>query len=94
MIKIEINFPFDIKISDKLYQEIDEVITHYICKPYEKAHPDRVMWVSGGGYKMNCSKIDAMLLGKHEFDETIPDGDEPTFDESICEINISERAKY
>ena len=94
MRKIEIEFPVDIEMPDMLAEERGELITYYICEPYKKEHPDRVMWVSGHGAKMVCSRIDAAMLGKQEYDESIPDGDEPNFDESVYEISITERENY
>lgn len=91
--KIEIEFPFPIEIPSEVFRVIDEMITTKVCKPYKEKYPDRVMWVSSHGAKPSYSYTDAMFLGKQEWDENIKDGDEPTFNDSIYHIEITERAK-
>ena len=91
--KIEIELPIAMDVPDIVFQEIDRLLTEYVCKPYKQANPDKTMWVSSHGAKMQCSYIDSIFLGKREWDETIPNGQEPTFDDSIYSIGISERAK-
>lgn len=92
--KIVIELPFEMEVRDIVFREIDKIITTWICKEYENKNPNRVMWVSGHGAKLSYSKIDAMFLGKREWDDSIPDGEEPVIDDSIYEITISERERY
>lgn len=92
--KIEIELPFEMDVRDIVFREIDKILTTWICKYYENMNPKRVMWVSGHGFKLSYSKADAMFLGKQEWDDSIPDGNEPNIDESIYHIEITERGRY
>lgn len=92
--KIEIELPIEMDVPDVVFMKIDELLTEYLCKPYKKEHPERTMWVSGHGSKPSFSRIDAALLGKCEWDEGIPDGAEPRYDDSVYQISISERERY
>lgn len=93
-IRIEINFPFDVEVPDKVFMKIDDLITKEVCERYKENHPDRTMWVSGHGSKMFCSSVDSQILGSEvEIDFNIKDGADPRFDDSIYEITITERGK-
>lgn len=92
--KIEIEFPREISIDPRVFRAIDVIITKYVCEPYKVEHPNRTMWVSGHGSKPNFSRIDAMFLGKTEYDHTVPDGAEPRYEDDIYQIEISERENY
>jgi hypothetical protein len=91
--KIEIELPFDMEIPDDLIYEIDNALAKNLCEPYKRSNPDRTMWVGGFGAKPSFSYRDAMFLGKQNYDESIPDGAEPTFDQSIYHIEVMERSK-
>ncbi len=91
--KIEIVFPVDVVVLDSMVHDLAEMIEHYICQPYEKAHPDRVMWTAGFGDKPHWSQVDSAFLGK-EPDPNAPKTGEPTFDDSVFQIEVAERKNY
>jgi hypothetical protein len=91
MNRIEIVFPVDIEFDADLVKRL-RVILSAICDRYEARNPDRVMWVSGYGVKAQWSKMDAAFLGL-PVDSDAPESGEPTWDDSICEITISERER-
>ena len=91
--KIEIELPFPMEIDSRVFEMIDRILTKYVCTPYEKHYMTRVMWVSAHGSKPSYSEVDALVLGKKGFDPNIKNGDEPTYDDSIWQIEISEREK-
>ena len=78
---IEVSFAEPVMISRELEVRLHDVISD-ICKEYEKAHPDRVMWLFGYGQKMLVSPV---MIGD---DEPIP------FDETTLSIECAERERY
>lgn len=78
---IEVSFAEPVNISREHERALHDVI-EAICKEYEAAHPDRVMWVFGYGAKMMCHP---MMISD---DEPIP------FDDSVLSIECAERERY
>ena len=89
MTRIEISFPVDIDLDEDLDRSLHSILNQ-ICLEYERQHPGRVMWVSGYGCKPNWSQADAAFLGR-PVDPDAPASGEPTFDDAVYEITISER---
>lgn len=81
---IEITFPVSIKLDDKDYHNLNEVV-RIICARYEASHPGRVMWAFGQGFKPTY-----IPMTKEEEDA----GRHMEFDESIYAIECSEREDY
>lgn len=90
--KIEICFPVPVEPPDGFYHVLDALVD-MICKKYEKENPTRVMWTAGHGSKPTWSKHDAAYLGK-ETDSDAPDMGSPTFDNSVYQIDVSEREDF
>jgi len=78
---IEISFPVGVDVNDKDLQALDRVVSR-ICKRYEEANPQRVMWPFGHGSKM---LKDPLALSD---DEPIP------FDDSVYSVEVAERERY
>ena len=51
MRKLEITFPEPIELTNDDQRVLDAVATE-ICRRYERAHPGRVMWPAGVGFKV------------------------------------------
>lgn len=90
--RIEIDFPKTVQLPHdweyKLNLLVDEV-----CEHYEKRNPGRVMWPAGHGSKVNWSRMDAAFLGRTPAPDA-PIGGEPTYDDDVYEISVSERERY
>lgn len=82
--RIEVNFPEPVDLTDDQQRRLD-AIAGELCKVWQAAHPGRVMWPFGCGFKITYVPItrEDEEAGKHiEFD----------FD--TFEIECSEREDY
>ena len=86
---IEISFPTEVELPDGFDRLLDAAVD-MVCKAYERSHPDRVMWPAGRGSKPSWSAADAAFFGV-EAPPGAPDSGEPTFDDSVYCIEVSER---
>ena len=104
---IEITFPVPVEAPDGFFHVLDTMVD-MICKKYEADNPTRVMWPAGAGSKPIFSDHDAAFLGIKQRQPTggreqggneqgskIPKkGEEPTFDNSVYQISVSEREDF
>lgn len=51
LLKIEIAFPIPVEVNNLVLKLIDSIISTGVCQEYNKANPDRVIWVAGYGDK-------------------------------------------
>lgn len=89
---INITFPVDVELPDALERRLVEIVDE-VCRAYEKAHPDRTMWAAGFGALPQWSQADAAFLGKTAAPNA-PESGEPTFDDSVYNIDVAERERY
>lgn len=88
--KIEVDFQIPVELTDDDCRLLDRLVDR-ICK---RNCPDGwVFWPSGSGDKPSFSAVDARLLGV-EADPSIPDGDEPRFDDSIYHVHCCAREAW
>lgn len=92
VVRIEISFPVPVEIPAGWDQALDALV-NMVCKAYEAQNPTRVMWPAGNGSKPKFSQADAVFLGKTP-DPNAPESGEPTWDDSVYEISVSEREDY
>ncbi len=91
--RIEIELPFPMEVEDAVFMQIDNILSELVCKKYKATHPERTMWVSGHGCKPHYSQVDAAILGV-DADPTVPNGEEPRYEDDVYQITITEREKY
>lgn len=82
--RIEINFPEPVELTDKQQRRLDEIAGE-LCKAWQAAHPGRVMWPFGVGFKITYMP---MTRAEEEAGRHIE------FDPDTFEISCSERADY
>lgn len=93
---IEITFPVPVEAPDGFFDVLGAMVD-MICKKYEADNPTRVMWPAGFGSKPTFSDHDAAFLGIKQTasgDDVPKKGEEPTFDDSIYQISVSERDDF
>lgn len=93
---IEITFPLPVEAPDGFFHVLDSLVD-MICKKYEADNPARVMWPAGAGSKPTFSDHDAAFLGINQTvsgDDVPEKGEEPTFDDSVYQISVSEREDF
>lgn len=93
---LEIAFPVDVEATTD-DQVALAAIADAICKRYNEANPGRVMWPAGHGFAMRFSESDGPMLSGIagvRIDSSIPNGEEPQFDDSIYQVSCAERERY
>lgn len=78
---IEISFPVGVELTST-EEHAFVMLTNQVCDRWERANPDRVMWPFGIGQKMLSNPY------------TIGDDEPFEFDESVFQIECSERENY
>lgn len=81
--RIELNFPEPVELTQQHQRRLDEIAGE-LCKTWQEAHPGRVMWPFGVGFKITFMPL------TREQEETR--GIE--FDDDTFEIECTERADY
>jgi hypothetical protein len=88
--QIRIDFDLPVDPSDEEMQMLDRIVGR-IC---DRECPEGwAFWPPGHGSMPNFSQVDAMFLGK-PVDPTAPASEEPTWDDSIYQIDCSVRELY
>lgn len=84
IVKIEINFPGAVELTNDDLRQLDAVAGE-ICDRYQTNHPGRIMWPAGIGSKITYMPMtrEEELAGRHL-----------EFDDSIFAIDCAERADY
>lgn len=90
--QIKINFPCPVEMPEDMGYRLNQ-LTNEICELYEKANPGRVMWPMSHGCEINWSQSDAAFLGEVPKPDAPPTG-EPSYDDSVFCIGVSEREDY
>lgn len=83
-LRIEINFPVSVYISDRSFHRIVETISE-VCDDYENRHPGRTMWPAGMG-----SKITYMPMTREEEKA----GRHMEFAKDVLCVDVAEREDY
>lgn len=78
---IEVSFGAPIHLSNEHQQRLCDLLGE-ICEDYEKAHPDRVMWPAGVGYKMLTNPF------------MVDDDHLMQFDDSVFSVECFERERF
>ena len=80
------------EVSDGAMRMLD-AFCFGLCDQFNHANPTMIMWPSSQGARPNWSKQDAAFLGKST-SEDAPDDGEPTFDDSVWQIECTCREDY
>ena len=90
--RVEINFGAAVNLPDGWERALDGLVD-MVCQQYKRENPTRTMWPDGHGCKPQWSKADAAFLGKTA-SPTAPDSGEPTWDDSVYCIDVTEQEDY
>jgi hypothetical protein len=70
-----------------------DAVCGVLCGGYNKLNPTMLMWPSGAGYRPQWSMVDSLFLGRAP-DANAPPSGEPTFDETVYQIDCTCREDY
>ena len=89
--QIELSFAIPVHISREHYNMLRDVRDAIVEAPYNQPK-EGVHWPSGEGSRPNFSERDAMFLGRPgRGSPDVPDGAEPTFDDSVLAFESAAR---